>query len=165
MNPGAPCPCGCGVLLAGRQRAASPACRKRLERSRKAPNPEPREAIGALERLPETPKCDKILSRFEDSPFHYPPERRDFSAESYDPMEDLTLQPAFCLVCGGIYRRVCAYLICSRHPEHNIGIDCVGRLDHPRNEEWEAYLDANGREAFDAACDRSFRKRHPEYRL
>lgn len=29
------CPCGCGVTLVGRQKAATPACRKRLERQRK----------------------------------------------------------------------------------------------------------------------------------
>ena len=30
------CPCGCGKLLTGKQKAASASCRKRLERSRKA---------------------------------------------------------------------------------------------------------------------------------
>ena len=29
------CPCGCGVTLIGRQKSATPACRKRLERQRK----------------------------------------------------------------------------------------------------------------------------------
>ena len=29
------CPCGCGVTLIGRQKAATPACRKRLERQRR----------------------------------------------------------------------------------------------------------------------------------
>lgn len=35
LTPDAPCPCGCGVTLIGRQKAATPACRKRLERQRR----------------------------------------------------------------------------------------------------------------------------------
>ncbi len=33
--PGVPCPCDCGRVLTGRQLSATPACRKRLERSRR----------------------------------------------------------------------------------------------------------------------------------
>jgi hypothetical protein len=54
-----PCPCGCGVTLIGRQKAATPACRQRLSRGRKAVVPETCHTLP--ENGVESPKCDKIL--------------------------------------------------------------------------------------------------------
>lgn len=74
-----------------------------------------------------------------------------FAAEDYDPMQDMTCQPTHC-ECGQPFRRHGVWLICKAG--HELGMDCVGRQDHPRNAEWEAYLDTNGRDAFQSAIER-----------
>jgi hypothetical protein len=86
--------------------------------------------------------------------FVHPPISRDFDSEDYNPFHDMTLQPVACH-CGGIYARAGAYLNCSRDPEHWRFFDCVGRTNHPRNPEWEHYLDTNGRDAFTRAIQRN----------
>jgi len=78
-----------------------------------------------------------------------------FDAEDYSPMTDMTCQPADCEQCGAPYRRDAAYLVCTKFPdEHFRFCEPVGRSDHPKNAGWEAYLRANGLEAFDRAIIR-----------
>ncbi len=80
-----------------------------------------------------------------------------FDHPDYDPMRDMTCQPATCEECGAGLSRNGAYLICPAG--HTRGIECVGREDHPRNAEWEHYLASNGREAWERAIDRMLARR------
>lgn len=80
-----------------------------------------------------------------------------FDHPDYDPMRDMTCQPAVCEECGRPLRRDAAYLTCPAG--HTRGIECVGREDHPRHEEWEQYIESNGREAWDRAVDRMLARR------
>lgn len=79
-----------------------------------------------------------------------------FDSEDYSPMRDMTCQPTHC-ECGQPFRRHGGYLICTAG--HERGMECVGREDHTRNAEWEAYLDANGRDAFQRAIERHHQQR------
>jgi hypothetical protein len=147
------CPCGCDIELVGRQKAASPACRKRVERWRKGVTREQRRANrdGKLSHFEPEPVI--FRDKFEASPFHWPVEKRDFSDPAYEPGRDMTLQPVFCRACGGVLIRDYAYLKC-RACGFNDFMQCIGCTTHPRNAEWEAYLDLNGREAHEAASER-----------
>ena len=79
-----------------------------------------------------------------------------FDSKDYSPMRDMTCQPTHC-DCGQPFHRRGACLICKAGHEH--WMECVGREDHPRNAEWEAYLDANGRDAFQRAIERHHQQR------
>jgi len=79
-----------------------------------------------------------------------------FDKEDYSPVRDMTCQPRHC-ECGAAYRRDGGYLFCKSG--HERGAEPVGREDHPRNAEWEAYLEANGRDAFERAVDRHIAQR------
>lgn len=150
------CPCGCGAILQGRQKSASPACRKRLERQRRpkcdASHFEPESDLAPAR---TTDLWGRPLVSFEASPFHWPIERRDFASADYDPMRDMTLQPAFCVFCGGVNRKSGAYIYCTLNDRHWQFQECVGATDHPRNSDWEAYIALNGgHSARDAAIER-----------
>lgn len=69
---------------------------------------------------------------------------------------DMTCQPLTC-DCGRAYYREGAFLLCP--VGHSRMIEAVGCPDHPRNGEWEAYLDAGGRESFEQAVQRHIQSR------
>lgn len=83
-----------------------------------------------------------------------------FDREGYSLMEDMTGQPEECEQCGAPYRREAAFLVCTKHPDkHSRYCEPVGRPEHPKNPEWEAYLDVNGRDAFTRAVERHIKHR------
>lgn len=79
-----------------------------------------------------------------------------FDSKDYSPMRDMTCQPSHC-ECGQPFHRDGAYLFCRGG--HWRQIEAVGVFTHPRNAEWEAYLEDHGRDAFERAIERHCKRR------